>query len=117
MLSLRLLSEDAPALDINKLPPLRYEKLPDGDSFRLLKTIIIDANTARFSLTVASLKDPPDYAALSYTWGSVNPNDEMTADKTKTIICNSSVISVTENLWAALTVINSGNGYLWADAI
>jgi len=70
-----------------------------------------------FSLNTASLESPPSYSALSYTWGSADPNDDLTPDYTKTITVNGCTISITENLWGALKTIHSGEGYLWVDAL
>jgi hypothetical protein len=103
--------------DLDSLPPLKYEALPESTSFRVLKTLAILSTPMRFSLTIVSLESPPSYSALSYTWGSADPNDDLTADYTEKIIVNGCTVVITENLWGALKTIHSGEGYLWVDAL
>ncbi|KAF2828936.1 heterokaryon incompatibility, partial [Ophiobolus disseminans] len=52
------------------------------------------------------------YDALSYTWGG--------EQKSRTIICDDSGMSVTQNLFDALQALRSLRndcGYLWVDAV
>ncbi|KAL5313189.1 hypothetical protein ACEPPN_018922 [Leptodophora sp. 'Broadleaf-Isolate-01'] len=99
------------------LPPLAYDKLPDASSFRLLQSIDILGDVMQFSLSTFSVDSPPDYRAVSYTWGSPNPLDNLTADLTKPIVCNGSAALITENLWGFLKTVHSGECYLWIDAL
>jgi len=94
-------------VDSPVLPNLRYDDLPDSWSFRILKINQINNVSTRCSLHVASLDDSLSYTALSYTWGSADPNDNMTAEKTKTLVCNNCTLPITENLWAALKTIDT----------
>lgn len=61
-------------------------------------------------LEVVSLKDKPDYIALSYTWG------ESVLDAT--IICNGHQLHITSNLWSALIRMRQSEfRAFWVDQI
>jgi len=87
---------DDPAL--KGLPSLKYEKLPDSGYFCLVKTVQLTASVIRLEMDTVPLASPPVYIALSYTWGTATPDDGMTADRNRTVICNGKAICVTENL-------------------
>jgi hypothetical protein len=56
-----------------------------------------------------SLDDGPEYVALSYTWGDIS--------KSQSIVLNGSIISITVNLFEALTHLRNACDALWVDAL
>jgi len=91
---------------------LKYRKLKE-DEIRLLviKKDKFSNPVIRCSIKHAELAQRPEYAALSYAWGS------QTA--TKTIICSGAEVPVTANLYTALRRLRltSQDYVLWVDAI
>jgi hypothetical protein len=54
----------------------------------------ISTATPRFSLQEAFLDDPPEYEAVSYSWGS--------SDLVQTVLCGSASLAVTQSCWELL---------------
>ena len=76
-----------------------YEDLseePEG-TFRLLLVHPGTSDPIRCSLGIASLHDPPNYQALSYTWG--------TGSADRPILVDGQVFRVRQNLWALRAVL------------
>jgi hypothetical protein len=116
----RILTESLAKTQISitrEYPPLR----PDQKEFRLLKirpslepisnTISLKSTSMQCDLFVASRDNPPDYQALSYTWG--NPNE------TVPIQVNGITHQITQNLRTALEYIRQENEdvVIWVDAV
>jgi hypothetical protein len=101
-----------------------YQPLPETRCIRLLK--IVDANSATLALQVQvfALDALPKFQALSYTWGkatTVNIGGNEASDRgiSHDIICDSSTLSVTKNLFDALCELGRSDcaDYYWIDAI
>lgn len=97
--------------------PLYYDVLPP-DYIRLLQPIAGGWDPKRdkqpqlcFSMHYCALKDAPDYAALSYCWGS--------AQKSYRILVNQQYLPITQNLDLALRDLLRYHSvtFLWVDAI
>lgn len=90
-----------------------YTKLPDQRSIRLLD--IAPGQTADVVevklLVVNDLGNAPDFEALSYVWGA--------AENPVEIICNTEVVSVTQNLSGALRRLRQADNTrrVWIDAL
>ena len=90
----------------------RYTALPQGRATRVLKLAHgKDRSTLRGEILHIDLDDDPEYAALSYVWG--------TETDPVRIECNGCQIEVTQNLAEALWHIRdeSISIYLWVDAL
>jgi len=102
----------------------KYQPLSDSE-FRLIQFEKTRTDgIVRFRIHHASLTSPPDYVALSYTWGK--PFDELPdewSDPTATyvVFADGAPLSVQLNLEAALerfqTELSSTDLFLWVDAI
>jgi hypothetical protein len=89
-----------------------YSKLPRPRSIRLLGIAPGKASDrVEVSLMVVELDEAPDFEALSYAWGlSSDPVD---------ILCDSQVVSVTQNLHGALLRLRRSDQIrkVWIDAL
>jgi hypothetical protein len=101
-----------------------YQPLPETRCIRLLK--IVDANSATLAVQVQvfALNALPKYQALSYTWGKATRtkkggNEVSDRGIPHDITCDSSTLSVTENLFDALCELGQLGrfDYYWIDAI
>ncbi|ERF68156.1 hypothetical protein EPUS_09514 [Endocarpon pusillum Z07020] len=54
----------------SKLPELKYYKLPNPTSIRLLDIVESESDKVRCEMRIMDLNSCPEYAALSYTWGN-----------------------------------------------
>ncbi|KAF2652979.1 HET-domain-containing protein [Lophiostoma macrostomum CBS 122681] len=81
------------------------------DEFRLLRILPRKMTTIKCEILHASLDDPPDYIALSYTWG--DPQD------TRRIILDGHTLSVSSSLHGALEALRQTKEttLVWADAL
>ncbi|KAF3007828.1 hypothetical protein E8E13_010645 [Curvularia kusanoi] len=91
-----------------------YEPLDETrNEVRFLEILPSDpssSNIVHCSLKVYSLKDDPDYTALSYVWGD--------ARVTRPVVVNGHTIEVTSNLADALLRLQNGRAQkLWVDAL
>ncbi|KAF1835199.1 HET-domain-containing protein [Decorospora gaudefroyi] len=96
------------AADTVPLGPYTYEPLDPGSVIRLLR-LRKEGDQIRYDLCTCSLLDPPQYAALSYTWGAPTPTFAHTLNGNKRI-------TVRENLHKFLEHYRE-EGYLWIDQI
>ena len=106
-----------------------YPPLPTSTSIRLLHLISDSSETPqlRFALESFELIQPPEFIALSYTWGPsvfCEPFPEREESESrytydKQIKCNGVECAITENLFDAVTQLaRSGYlGYIWVDAL
>jgi hypothetical protein len=104
-----------------------YDELsPLGDGqIRLLQVSErSDDSNILCSLTVVSLRDEPEYFALSYTWGSPFPEYEVLsgAKAAISVVCNGVEISVKPNLHDFLLHCSrhpdpAFRGLVWVDAL
>ncbi|KAK7967938.1 heterokaryon incompatibility protein-domain-containing protein [Apiospora aurea] len=87
-----------------------YDKLM-GNEIRLIRLFPEHMSTIQCEIIHTSLQDPPEYTALSYTWG--DPDD------TVGIRVNGSWMKVTASLHGALNALRKPDDSLliWADAI
>jgi len=89
-----------------------YSKLPNPRSIRLLDIAPGKASDrVEVSLVVVELDEASDFEALSYAWGSSSdPVD---------ILCDSQVVSVTQNLHGALLRLRRSDQTrkVWIDAL
>lgn len=107
------------AMTTNKydtLPRYQYDTLPK-DAFRLLTIIDADYWPVKCTLSTFSLDNPPAYMALSYTWGSALPEDNLTPDPDRLILCDGAKIAITMNLGYALCQMELTHEYIWVDAV
>ena len=91
---------------------IRYTALPQGRAIRVLKLAHgKDRSTLRGEILHIDLDDDPEYAGLSYVWG--------TETDPVRIECNGCQIEVTQNFAEALWHIRdeSISIYLWVDAL
>lgn len=94
---------------------LFYPSLPldsSKDEFRLLQVHAVDPNEPlRCTLVIHSLKDSPQYEALSYTWGASTLG--------RTVKVNTTNLAITDNLYDALRRLASTQTTrtLWVDAL
>lgn len=89
-----------------------YQPLPEGEWFRLLRVHPgAQEDHLRCELIQHQLKDAPPYKALSYVWGSMVMDSEIT--------CSDHTIWTTSNLFQGLRRIRdlSQGINVWADAI
>ena len=101
-----------------RIPPLKYDALPDSSSIRLLKIVDVTGPIVRCTLETFSPPSIPSYAALSYTWGQASPTDKMTSDRTSLAICNRKQVLITKNLEHALRALARPTPqHMWIDAI
>ncbi|KAL8993763.1 MAG: hypothetical protein Q9169_006109, partial [Polycauliona sp. 2 TL-2023] len=93
--------------------PFRYKSLSTARNIRVMQLLPADSEThdLRCSLEQICLDDPPQYEALSYTWGDpANPS---------LLYCDGATLSITSNLDTALRHLRlkAGSRTLWVDAI
>jgi hypothetical protein len=117
----------------NERSRFHHTPLQEGRSIRLLRILpekdgfdaLRDSDSVDIFITLETLPldQPPEYKALSYTWGKAScdegedesPNDPR---RSHTIMINSETFIVTENLYDGLLELrNDLEGYLWVDAI
>lgn len=107
------------------LPIFRHAALHDARSFRLAK-LRGSPTDARISLelSIHSLDDPPEYMALSYTWGPPYqepgiPTVDNTNPAPEEILCNGCLFWISQNLRDALTTIPPTflQGFFWIDQL
>lgn len=122
----------APDFDIETLPPLQYQPLPD-DGQAWIRLLILKPSVSREAPLVCSLAslvqgDIP-YEALSYAWGSqteqlplivdclATPNDAK--DEWDVVPGDPTVVSITRNLHTALLQLRHAKRFrfLWVDAV
>ena len=90
----------------------QYDDLPSQASFRVAELLPGKRNEpVSCLLHLADWSDPPEYEAISYTWGDPNAR--------ATINCNGKRLEVTQNLYWGLVHIRlrDRSRFLWADAI
>ncbi len=93
----------------------RYEPLPSATSIRLIKPEpgtpgnSQDDGTLCFTFIVTDISNPPEYTALSYTWGD--------ASNTVPILLSGKTLHITQNLHDALKYFSTRPVPLWADAL
>lgn len=90
----------------------QYERLPDASSFRVLELQPgRDRDPIEIHLRVVNWDSPPDYEAISYTWGNTR---HFTA-----CVCDGRKLLITKNLHEALCHFRYPDAcrMLWADAI
>ena len=90
----------------------RYTTLPQGRAIRVMKLAPgTGRSTLRGEILHIDLDDNPEYATLSYVWGT--ESDPISVE------CNECQIKVTQNLGEALWHIRHGSIsiYLWVDAL
>ena len=117
--------------------PLTLPKLDDiKPSLRLLKAC--RAHELSYDIRTFHLSDCPEYKALSYTWGSPFPPDQVTDPNGQrfpsdedfhvidywraescTIRCNGSSVPVAQNLFEALSQLSAlgEQGFMWIDRL
>lgn len=102
------------------IPPLRQR------TFRLLRVLSLNTEDRRvtISLSVYPLDDPPEFEALSYTWGNATDDEdegETAAQAGLQYIaeCNGVDILMTRNLFDGLSELATpgASNYLWVDAL
>ena len=106
-----------PPFDWSELEPLQYTPLPkDGATVRLLKVKRSNSllDPIECELVDMSLDQKPDFAGLSYVWG--------TPVFDHNIICNGKKVAVTQTLHYALERYREDMNwfrkeYIWADAL
>ncbi|KAK3314503.1 heterokaryon incompatibility protein-domain-containing protein [Apodospora peruviana] len=105
----------------SQLHDFQYDPFPDPAWIRLLKIVDTSGPSVHVTLETFPMASAPPYTALSYTWGSAYPGDNMTSDRTTIIICNGKRVLVNQNLSLALQSKALRNKvdhhHLWADAI
>jgi hypothetical protein len=100
-------------LDLQEISPVPYTPLSASpDSFRILVLLPgTGSEPIRCKLASAQLSESPSYEALSYQWGDQT--------RVKAILVNDIKVTVTENLWLALSSLRDAQHpkSLFADAI
>ena len=100
-----------------------YTSLENANSIRLLTILPAGLDGAlRCTMRNVDLEKPPEYVALSYTWGSATDERDVEDLSWQCIImCNKLHFEITSNLFNALTTIrdlpNSSKRQIWIDAI
>ncbi len=93
--------------------PFSHDTLLSAEHTRLITIFPSrrDTDEIRTELHQASMHAPPQYDALSYTWGGQTP--------TRPVICNNRVLLITENAFSAIRRLrcHSEPRKLWIDAI
>lgn len=110
-------SSDSNSQQFNQ--PYAYAPLTHERSFRILQlTLNLKTTTGRWetdplygSIVEASLDSPPEYFALSYTWGAPAPVDQ--------ICVNGRMLGITQNCGDALRRMLKGKmkRMIWVDSI
>ncbi|KAK4547581.1 hypothetical protein LTR36_000538 [Oleoguttula mirabilis] len=99
--------------DPARLPSFRHASLEDaGTQMRLLKYVPGAADESlEVTLSVWAMTETPEYAAISYTWGSEYPKKRITIDGRP--------FGVNENCWNALHRVRVKNSDMavWIDAV
>jgi Heterokaryon incompatibility protein (HET) len=101
--------------------PLPLE--PDNE-IRLMRILATETEVIACELLKVSLRENPEYVALSYTWGP-STNEQaargISSTPSRPILCNNRQILVTENLHAFLVRARENpllaSRYIWIDAI
>lgn len=84
----------------------------DPNSVRLLKPLSKSSHCLSFEVFHVPLTSNPQYAALSYTWGSPGDTDD--------VMLNGNPFPIRKNLYDALRQLQDSkwvDKYLWVDAI
>lgn len=111
----RLRARPPRAVHGNQTTKFRYKPLqPETKEIRLLHiyTDSTGASEIRCQIRHVNLDSPPDYIALSYTWGKDPP--------VFSILCDWKSFNVTSNLYSALLRLRDGEDHpkhVWVDAI
>jgi hypothetical protein len=94
------------------LGPKSYHYLPLGDmEFRLIRILPERMSKLKCEIVHQSLKDPPDYVAISYAWGD--------GVDTKPLVLQGATIPVAASLYDALKAIRQKKveALVWVDAL
>ncbi|KAJ8106124.1 hypothetical protein OPT61_g9749 [Boeremia exigua] len=105
-----------------------YDLIPlQTDQIRLLRVGLDDARKIQCTITVHALSDETiGFSALSYTWGPCHQEGVKLcrppefAGPSRTILCNKSLVELTENLYDFLcqwVTEHDTSTYLWVDAL
>jgi hypothetical protein len=99
---------------MERLPlPFSHDSLLSVRHSRLITIFPSRRDTAEINIELHqfSIDEPPQYEALSYTWGGQTP--------TMPVICNDRILLVTENAFSAIRRLrrHSKTRKLWIDAI